>query len=481
MKIKFYLCSLMIALGTFTSFGQWAQVGGDINGESAEDEFGKSVDLSADGSIIAIGGFRNDGNGTNSGHVRVLKNVENQWIQIGDDINGESAGDLSGQSVSLSADGSVVAIGAFRNRGVNGNNSGHVRIYKNVNDTWTQVGSDIDGGDIASFSGWDVSLSTDGSIVAIGAYFYSPPFKEAAGHVRIYENVNDTWTQVGSDIEGEARNDNAGWAIDLSADGSIVAVGAVQHDNVKGQVKVFENNVGTWTQVGNSLTGRNFGDIFGQSVSLSADGSILAVGATEDGGGNAKGYVSIYENNAGTWTQVGDDLLGNTFDNLFGQAVDLSADGSIVAIGAPRNSNTTDLSGHVKIYENLSGVWTQVGDDINGQALGDQSGHSLSLSDDGSIVAIGAIYNDNNGKNAGNVRVFETSDIVQTQEQINEEDYLVGVQNSKVILLTNQDAQLIIYNLNGIEVANDNLQTGIYIAKIVEANGLFVTKKVFVD
>ena len=64
--------------------------------------------------------------------------------QIGNDIDGEILDDNSGTSVSLSSDGSVVAIGAYGNNGVNGSDSGHVRIYQNVSGTWTQVGSEID-------------------------------------------------------------------------------------------------------------------------------------------------------------------------------------------------------------------------------------------------------------------------------------------------------------------------------------------------
>ena len=47
------------------------------------------------------------------------------WVQLGSDIDGELSGDNSGQSVSISSDGSIVAIGAINNDG-NGSNSGHV-------------------------------------------------------------------------------------------------------------------------------------------------------------------------------------------------------------------------------------------------------------------------------------------------------------------------------------------------------------------
>jgi hypothetical protein len=76
-----------------------------------------------------------------------------------------------------------------------------------------------------------------------------------------------------------------------------------------------------------------------------------------------------------------------------------------VAIGAQGNDGTGSDAGHVRIYKNISGTWTQVGADIDGEAVNDESGISVSLSSDGSIVAIGAKYNDGTGSNAGHVRV----------------------------------------------------------------------------
>ena len=87
------------------------------------------VGLSSDGSVIAIGANYNDDNGSNSGHVRIYKNVNNNWIKVGGDVNGEAADDYSGESVSLSADGTKVAIGATSNDG-NGSISGDVRVYQ---------------------------------------------------------------------------------------------------------------------------------------------------------------------------------------------------------------------------------------------------------------------------------------------------------------------------------------------------------------
>ena len=92
------------------------------------------------------------------------------WMQLGQDIDGEAAGDQSGYSVSLSSDGTTVAIGAYGNDG-NGYYSGHVRIYawNSATSAWEQQGADIDGEAADDWSGWSVSLSSDGTTVAIGA------------------------------------------------------------------------------------------------------------------------------------------------------------------------------------------------------------------------------------------------------------------------------------------------------------------------
>ena len=171
-------------LFTFFTYSQ-TQIGQDINGEVSNDWLGWSVSLSDDGSTLAIGAPFNDGNGADSGHVRVYRNVSGVWNQIGADIDGEASGDESGHCISLSADGSIVAIGAWFNAG-NGYRSGHVRIYKNISGLWTQIGTDIDGEAGGDYSGYSVSLSSDGSILAIGA-----PLNDGnsnnSGHVRVYD------------------------------------------------------------------------------------------------------------------------------------------------------------------------------------------------------------------------------------------------------------------------------------------------------
>ena len=104
------------------------QVGVDIDGEAAGDLSGVSVAMSGDGSRIAIGANSNDGTGIDAGHVRVYTLINGTWTQTGVDIDGEVATDTSGVSVAMSGDGSRIAIGAPYNDG-NGSDAGHVRVY----------------------------------------------------------------------------------------------------------------------------------------------------------------------------------------------------------------------------------------------------------------------------------------------------------------------------------------------------------------
>ena len=146
---------------------QWKQLGRVIDGEGVGDHSGRTVSLSRDGRTVAIGAPYNYGSDEDSGHVRIYQlDASDQWVQVGADIDGEAAFDEFGYSLTLSADGQTVAIGSPYNQGNNGH-SGHVRIFGlGTNDQWVQVGADIDGEASGDKSGHTVSLSTDGRTIS---------------------------------------------------------------------------------------------------------------------------------------------------------------------------------------------------------------------------------------------------------------------------------------------------------------------------
>ena len=372
------------------------QLGVDIDGESAEDSSG-AVSLSSDGNRLAIGATGNDANGTGSGHVRVYEWAGMAWTQFGADIDGEAVGDHSGSSVSLSSDGNRLAIGATGNDG-NGNLSGHVRVYEWSGMSWTQLGSDIDGEAAGDEVGLAVSLSSDGNRLAIGA----PYNNENAGHVRVFEWSDSTWTQLGADIDAEAAADYSGFSVSLSSDGNRLANGAIWGSHAR----VYQWSGTAWVQLGANIDGEQAGDQSGRSVSLSGDGNRLAIGAPmNDGNGSESGHTRVYQWSGSTWTQLGTDIDGEATGDRSGWSVSLSSDGNRLAIGALWHGSS---AGHVRVYQWSGMAWTQLGADIDGEAVDDHSG-SVSLSSDGNRLAIGASGNDGNGDHAGHVRVFDLS------------------------------------------------------------------------
>jgi flagellin-like hook-associated protein FlgL len=389
------------------------QIGADIIGDADDDEFGTSVTLSGDGLTMAIGGPFNDDSGSNSGHVQIWRRVNDSWV-FDTEIDGVGGSDKSGSAISLSYDGSTLAIGAANNDDGPGSNSGHVRVFRDNGATWQQLGSAILGEASGDLSGSAVSLSADGNTVAIGA----PDNDDNggnSGHVRVFENIAGTWTQVGIDIDGEATDDVSGSYVAISADASIVAVGAHANDSNgqnSGHVRIYQDNGGTWTSIG-EITGVAAADLAG-AVSLSSDGRTIAVGAREndDGPGNNSGHVRIFNYDGSSWNQVGDAILGSADSDHSGYSVALSGDGKTVAIGAKdHDDGANDNAGEVRVYHNENGIWTLV-TTHTGSAGSDEFGVSVALSDDGRTLAAGAWQVI--GSNPGYVRAFQLAPDLST-------------------------------------------------------------------
>lgn len=409
---------LTVALGMTmlpaVASAQWTQVGADIDGEWPSDQSGKSMAYSSDGSRVVIGAVFNDDNGAGSGQVRVYQSLNSSWDQIGQDINGEEHSS-SGRSVAISPDGSRIAVGAPL---YGPDNYGSVRVYSYISSpfsSWLQVGSDLDGEAAFDLAGFSVALSGDGTRVAIGAP-YSDETDADSGHVRVYRRNGDNWEQVGFDVGGEGREDHFGYAVALSLDGRRLAVGAPGNDDNgvdSGHVRVFRwsSSSQIWSRVGSDIDGEAAGDESGSSVSLSSDGLRLAIGAPNNhANGAGSGHVRVYGWDGVSWIRMEPDIDGEAVGDQSGVSVGLSPDGSRLAVGAPGYDGIGSESGRVRVYEFIPWPvdrWLQIGSDLGGESPGDLSGTSVALSSTGFRVAIGAPQNDDNGDDSGHVRVYE--------------------------------------------------------------------------
>jgi hypothetical protein len=276
--------------------------------------------------------------------------------------------------------------------------------------TTTKLGSDIDGEAASDQSGYSIAISSDGTSVAIGAP-YNDEGGSNAGQVRVYNYNGIIWTKIGTDIDGEAANDWSGYSVAISSDGTTVAIGAPYNGvggNQVGQVRVYKNIADTWTKIGLDIDGEAAYDNSGSSVAISSDGTTVAIGApSNDGVGNNAGQVRVYQNIAGTWTKIGGDIDGEAASDQSGFSVAISSDGTTVAIGALYNDGSGSNAGQVRVYQKIAGTWTKIGADIDGETANDNSGSSVAISSDGTTVAIGAPNNDGGGSNAGQVRVYK--------------------------------------------------------------------------
>jgi hypothetical protein len=349
------------------------------------------------------------------------------WTQIGADFDGQAltnkqccstygysqSGEALGFSVSLSADGSRAAFASIYG-GAFSETTGLVKLYDYDGSDWTPMGTIEGKEDTPDSSAFlvvnEISLSSDGTRVAVAQQYYPQQ-----GLVRVFEYDGSAWVQIGADIVGDVFGANGGGKfgifVSLDSDGSHVAIGGRANDGIgAGSTSVYMYDGSSWAKVGGpsgDILAEAGGDQAGTSVSLSADGSRVAIGAPKnDDAGEDAGHARVYEFDGSTWTQIGQDMDGSgAYDNA-GRYVSLSSDGSRVAVGAYDHGGFNEEDGHVRVYEYDGSSWVLMGSGIDGVKAGDYS-CVVSLSSDGSRVAIGALYRDTRPEVPGPVRVFE--------------------------------------------------------------------------
>jgi hypothetical protein len=301
-----------------------------------------------------VGAIGDDDGGTDAGHVRVFEFSSGAWSQIGPDINGAENSEYFGSAVSLSTDGLRLAVGSPKH-GVLDAGQSSIYLWNAGARTWDVMGSPIAGEANDDLSGTSIALDADGDTVAIGAP-HNDDGGLRSGHVRVFGWTGVAWAQQGTDIRGEAAGDKAGTSVALSATGTRLVIGAPAHSLGgtavgAGQARVYSYAAPTWTQVGSDIVGDSAGEALGSAVGISGDGARIIVGSpTDDGGGDDAGTVRVFDEVAGAWESRGSSISGTEVGEEQGSAVALGADGTTIAIGAPRSDAGGTDSGAVSIY-----------------------------------------------------------------------------------------------------------------------------------
>lgn len=302
--------------------------------------------------------------------------------------------DLFGSSVELSGDGTTALVGAREDTTEAGDATGSAYVFSHTGDSWRQQTklTPDDGTENASFAR-SVSITDDGATAAIGGQ----------GSAYVFERTDDSWGQraklTPADTDGAEMD--FGVAVDMSADGTTVFVGAQNDDNENGDLAgsayVFTRSSGSWSEQTKLLSSDGAaGDGFGIGVGLSDDGTTAIIGASthDEPNGREAGAAYVFDGAGESWSETAKVSAadGDTSD-VFGRSVAISGDGTTAVIGARQDEDPNGgfASGSAYIFTRSDESWSQqakvVPEDGNSSAI---YGNSVSISSNGTTALIGA-------------------------------------------------------------------------------------------
>ena len=210
----------------------------------------------------------------------------------------------------------------------------------------------------------NLALSGDGSTIAFTTNFNAKVF--------IYKKNVKYW-------ETQITQSNADIKVALSYDGNTLAISDTQDEGGIGAVWIYKLLLNEYVKQGEKIVpSDNFGKQcnIGSSISLSYDGNILAIGASNFSP-NGASWIYTYDSNSGTYIQQGLRIVGSTSSSstpcLQGLSISLSGDGNILVIGGINM---------VWIYYKTKELWYLL-HSISG------NGKSISITKDGSMLVIG--------------------------------------------------------------------------------------------
>ncbi|MDC3089360.1 Ig-like domain-containing protein [Prochlorococcus sp. AH-716-N03] len=261
----------MYRVGTFSS-GSWNT--SDTYGYKHSEGFGHSVSISSDGNTVATGNPERDSvyinNSSSTANIRESSHSTfGTPISLSGDASRVAVATIDYDSVYNEVYPESTFTGSFENDGL-------VTIYeRQERGNWEVIGSDIHGAVNQLYFGTEIAFSSDGNTVAIGSHHADSGLINV-GTTRVYRYINNSWTQLGSSFYGEEAHDEEGKALSLSSDGNILAIGSGNSDSGgfnSGKIRIFEYTDNSWHQIGNLIGEER--DMLGNSIDLSEDGKTL--------------------------------------------------------------------------------------------------------------------------------------------------------------------------------------------------------------
>ena len=466
------------------------QIGELIGSDSADEWFGYSTALSANGNIVAIGAPNGDGEDATTGKVYVFENFEGSWIPKGQVIAENTARGL-GWSLSLSADGTRLAVGAPLTE-IDGISRGGFSVYQFNKTDWEPLGSFITGTVDNAQLGYDISLSADGVFLTVSAPFDDTNV-DAGGRVDTYAFLDGDWLEMGASIYGDNQGERFGYTLDVSANFNTLAVGAPGSGggtSMPGLVRVFQRSGNAWNQIGNDITKHGVEALFGSDVALSSDGHFLSVSSPTSTllPQHVHNSVVVYQRLHNTWLQFGEELItsSNYSDVPDHCPVAINEDGTTVFAASSSQSVTPKSSGICHVFELQNNNSFESVNTFSSQTSNDGFGHSIDLSSDGGVIAIGIPAHLSTSELIGRVSIFDmSSTATSTAEQEAVSDTYIApnpgyasfgiytqIKKASQVLLWNSQGKLIrqyTYQ-KGSFYNTDGLPSGLYVISLLDEN-----------
>ncbi|WP_254762963.1 FG-GAP repeat protein [Natrinema marinum] len=269
------------------------------------DGFGWEVSISADGSTALISAVADeDPNGLEAGSAYIFESNGDTWSQR-TKLAAEdgSLRDEFGTSTSISADGTTALVGAIGVDEPNGSYSGVAYIFVENGDAWSQqakLAAD-DGKDNDEF-GSSVSISADGMAALVGAAGSDGLNGNMEGSAYYFESDSGEWRQQAKLAADDGQeHDEFGSSVSMTGDGTAL-IGARFEDmgssgDSEGSAYLFKASGDTWNQQAKlAAEDRDSEDMFGDSVSISTDGTaIISAPSDEDPNGKESGSAYIFD------------------------------------------------------------------------------------------------------------------------------------------------------------------------------------------
>jgi hypothetical protein len=357
----------------------------------AGDKFGHAVSSNSDGTVIAVGA-RGDNSGV--GSVYVYRKSGNNWVETKINASDESTGWAFGLAVSISGDSNTLVVGAEGNNSYYG---GLVYIYKWNGTSWDETKISSKGGGF----GRSVSVNYDGTVFIVGSP-YDNTFATSSGAARIYTWTNGSWYDGASSPllvrPINSVNTQFGMSVAISGNGNTASFGAYGKNSFAGSVYVTRRSGSSWSTLKEHFASDGAGSHrFGFSISISYDGTVIAVGAyghTVPAVNSGAMYVIKYLGgswtSSGSWSQSKLSTSNMTMHDVLGYSVSLSSDATIIAVAARGSDIHINNGGALYLYTLDEGVWYETVPDIYGAVDSGYIG-SVAISGDGATVLAGEL------------------------------------------------------------------------------------------